>query len=34
MRRFWDDAAGATTEEYSADWQPLGPIAARTATCT
>ncbi|MBE2276597.1 MAG: AGE family epimerase/isomerase [Rhodobacteraceae bacterium] len=22
--RFWDDAAGATTEEYSADWQPLG----------
>ncbi len=22
--RFWDDAVGATTEEYSADWQPLG----------
>ncbi len=24
LQRFWDDAAGATTEEYSADWQPLG----------
>ena len=23
-RRFWDDANGAMTEEYSADWQPLG----------
>ena len=22
--RFWDKAAGATTEEYAADWQPLG----------
>lgn len=22
--RFWDDTAGATTEEYTADWQPLG----------
>jgi len=24
LSRFWDKAAGATTEEYSADWQPLG----------
>jgi mannose/cellobiose epimerase-like protein (N-acyl-D-glucosamine 2-epimerase family) len=24
MQRFWDDTAGATTEEYAADWQPLG----------
>lgn len=23
-RRFWDDAAGAMTEEYAEDWQPLG----------
>ena len=23
-RRFWDAAAGATTEEYAADWSPLG----------
>jgi sulfoquinovose isomerase len=23
-RRFWDDTAGAMTEEYSANWQPLG----------
>ncbi|MCT8330991.1 AGE family epimerase/isomerase [Albidovulum sediminis] len=23
-QRFWDEAAGATTEEYGADWQPLG----------
>ncbi|MBI1217945.1 MAG: AGE family epimerase/isomerase [Rhodobacteraceae bacterium] len=22
--RFWDDAAGATTEEYGPDWSPLG----------
>jgi mannose/cellobiose epimerase-like protein (N-acyl-D-glucosamine 2-epimerase family) len=22
--RFWDKAAGATTEEYAADWRPLG----------
>ncbi len=24
LTRFWDHEAGATTEEYSADWQPLG----------
>jgi mannose/cellobiose epimerase-like protein (N-acyl-D-glucosamine 2-epimerase family) len=24
MTRFWDATAGATTEEYTADWQPLG----------
>lgn len=24
MNRFWDDTAGATTEEYAADWTPLG----------
>ena len=24
LRRFWDEAAGATTEEYTPDWQPLG----------
>ena len=24
LTRFWDDAAGATTEEYDADWQPRG----------
>ena len=23
-RRFWDESVGATTEEYTADWQPLG----------
>jgi sulfoquinovose isomerase len=23
-RRFWDDTMGATTEEYAADWSPLG----------
>lgn len=23
LDRFWDDAAGATTEEYAADWGPL-----------
>ncbi|TNC49201.1 AGE family epimerase/isomerase [Rubellimicrobium rubrum] len=24
LGRFWDDAAGATTEEYGRDWHPLG----------
>lgn len=24
LKFFWDDEAGATTEEYTADWQPLG----------
>ena len=24
QQRFWDATAGATTEEYAADWQPLG----------
>ena len=24
LTRFWDEAAGATTEEYSPDWQALG----------
>jgi sulfoquinovose isomerase len=24
LSRFWDKAAGATTEEYAADWTPLG----------
>ncbi|MCF1709215.1 AGE family epimerase/isomerase [Tabrizicola sp. J26] len=24
LHHFWDNAAGATTEEYAADWQPLG----------
>lgn len=24
LSRFWDDAAGATTEEYGPDWSPLG----------
>ena len=24
LTRFWDEQAGATTEEYAPDWQPLG----------
>lgn len=24
LSRFWDAAAGATTEEYAADWRPMG----------
>ena len=24
LARFWDEAAGATTEEYAAEWTPLG----------
>jgi len=31
LRRFWDDAAGATTEEYGADWQPLGPYRGQNS---
>jgi sulfoquinovose isomerase len=30
-RRFWDEAAGATTEEYSNDWQPLGPYRGQNS---
>lgn len=29
--RFWDDKAGATTEEYTADWQPLGPYRGQNS---
>jgi sulfoquinovose isomerase len=29
--RFWDDTAGATTEEYTADWQPLGPYRGQNS---
>ena len=31
LRRFWDDAAGATTEEYAADWSPLGPYRGQNS---
>lgn len=31
LTRFWDDLAGATTEEYSADWQPLGPYRGQNS---
>ncbi len=30
-RRFWDAAAGATTEEYAADWQALGSYRGQNA---
>lgn len=29
--RFWDEAAGAMTEEYTADWQPLGPYRGQNS---
>jgi sulfoquinovose isomerase len=31
LTRFWDDTAGATTEEYTADWQPLGPYRGQNS---
>ncbi|MDE3081496.1 MAG: AGE family epimerase/isomerase [Paracoccaceae bacterium] len=31
LTRFWDANAGATTEEYSADWQPLGPYRGQNS---
>lgn len=31
LTRFWDDAAGATTEEYAPDWQPLGPYRGQNS---
>jgi mannose/cellobiose epimerase-like protein (N-acyl-D-glucosamine 2-epimerase family) len=31
LRRFWDAEAGATTEEYSRDWQPLGPYRGQNS---
>ena len=31
LGRFWDDAAGATTEEYTADWKPLGPYRGQNS---
>lgn len=31
LNRFWDDAAGATTEEYTADWQSLGPYRGQNS---
>ncbi|MBI1418150.1 MAG: AGE family epimerase/isomerase [Limimaricola sp.] len=29
--RFWDEAAGATTEEYAPDWTPLGPYRGQNS---
>jgi sulfoquinovose isomerase len=29
--RFWDDDAGAMTEEYAPDWQPLGPYRGQNS---
>ena len=31
LRRFWDATAGATTEEYAADWSPLGPYRGQNS---
>ncbi len=31
LGRFWDAEAGATTEEYSRDWQPLGPYRGQNS---
>lgn len=31
LTRFWDDAAGATTEEYDADWRPRGPYRGQNS---
>lgn len=31
LARFWDDAAGATTEEYAPDWSPLGPYRGQNS---
>ncbi len=31
MGRFWDADAGATTEEYTRDWQPLGPYRGQNS---
>ena len=31
LRRFWDDKAGATTEEYAADWAALGPYRGQNS---
>lgn len=29
--RFWDDAAGASREEFSEDWKPLGPYRGQNS---
>ena len=31
LTRFWDASAGATTEEYTADWQPMGPYRGQNS---
>ncbi|PZQ96706.1 MAG: mannose-6-phosphate isomerase [Cereibacter sphaeroides] len=31
LNRFWDDDAGATTEEYAADWSSLGPYRGQNS---
>jgi mannose/cellobiose epimerase-like protein (N-acyl-D-glucosamine 2-epimerase family) len=31
FRRFWDEKAGATTEEYRRDWQPIGPYRGQNS---
>lgn len=31
LSRFWDDEAGAMTEEYSEDWQPLSPYRGQNS---
>lgn len=31
LTRFWDDAAGATTEEYNSDWSEIGPYRGQNS---